>query len=117
MSENNFQEWCKVIKDIPMRKRDPMWDQAIKYLVSECAMEPTIYDTLTQGQIQGMILEAGPQLNIWGLFQDIGAWVEHQCTHTEYAMRFSSGAELWLAYLMATRYALEWNGEEWVGVR
>lgn len=120
MGENSFDDWCRVIKDIPMRKREPMWDGATKYLVAEGAMEPTVYDTLTQGQIQEMIMESDTELtpvSLADLFIGFGNWLVSEWGESRfYVARFKSGAELWLAYLLETRYALEWNGEAWVGV-
>ncbi len=116
MSKSNFEGWSEVIKNTPMRSREPMWDLAIKHLVSEGAMEPTMYDTLTQGQIQNIMLDGG-EINIHDLFISFGKWLISSWGEVRfYVCRFTAGNELWLAYLMAVYYAMEWDGEKWVGI-
>lgn len=112
-NENNWEGWNEAIKNMKLPKRPPMWDQAIKYLVSECAMEPTVYDTLTSGQIAGMLQNDG--YSICCTIIDFGIWVK---ANQEYLDRKFNDYmnEIWLAYLMATRYAKEWDGENWVNI-
>ena len=113
---NSFHDWC-AIEDIPMRKREPMWDGAIKHLMSEGAIGPTMQYELTQGQIQEIIIQLSPKFTIHELVIHFGNWMVSDMGVTRfYVLRFTTGAELWLAYLMATRYALKWNGEAWVEV-
>lgn len=112
-TENSFEGWSRVIKNISMETREPMWDQAIKYLIAECAMEPTMYDTLTSGQIAGMMRSEG--YSICGTIIDFGIWVKkNQVRLMERHGDFMN--EIWLAYLMETRYAMEWDGAKWTGV-
>lgn len=122
MKESFVDRWTNVIKDTPLNSREPMWDQAIKYLMAEGAMEPTVYDTLTQGQIQEIILdkvcdeihdERYPE-NISDLFQEFGKWLARISEERRfYIIEFTDGNELWLAYLMSVYYAMEWDGEQW----
>ncbi len=117
MKKNSFDRWSEVIKNMKMKSREPMWDQAIKHLVSEGAMEPTLYLTLTQGQIQNTMLEGDDSSDIHNLFIDFSKWLISSWGELRfYVMRFKSGDELWLAYLMAVNYAMEWDGETWVNV-
>ena len=108
--KNTFKDWSKVIKNIQTNTPEPMWDQAIKHLISECAMEPTMAMELSQGQIQEIILESYDG-GILDLFQDFGRWIGVSMSQS-----LSKGNEIWLAYLMATRYAMQWDGENWVCV-
>ena len=118
MSKSFFDGLSEVIKNTPMRSREPMWDQAIKYLVSEGVMEPTMYDTLTQGQIQNIMLESDDYMDIHDLFISFGKWLISAWGEVRfYVMRFGSGSALWLAYLMTVYYAMEWDGEKWVDIR
>lgn len=113
MSKSNWDGWNEAIKNMEMNKREPVWDQAIKHLVSEGAMEPTMYDTLTQGQIQEIMLESD-EINIHDLFISFGKWLISSWGEVRfYVCRFTTGNELWLAYLMSVYYAMEWNGEKW----
>lgn len=117
MSENNFSGWSKAIKDMEMSKREPMWDLAIKHLVAEGAMEPTVYDTLTQGQIQEIALAEQPSDDIQDVFLDMAKWMTEGFGEIRfYVSGFLNGNELWLAYLMAVYYAMEWDGRNWVSI-
>ncbi len=104
--------WFEAIKNMKLPERDPMWDQAIKFLVSECAIEPTVYDTVSSDQIAELLRSEG--YSICCTIVDFGIWVK--ANQIEYLdQKFNDYvAEIWLAYLMATRYAKEWDGETWV---
>lgn len=123
--KNIYEGLANVIEITRTNNREPIWDQAIKHLVSECAMESTVRDTLTQGFIQEIILEQSPHADIWSLFHDFGRWAIQQDI-TERKQRLlqghpglspftpsCKGNEIWLAYLMSTQYAREWDGENW----
>lgn len=117
MVENTFEGWNKIIKDTPLNSREPLWDQAIHYLVSEGAIEPMMYDTLTQGQIQQSILDGHYEEGIVDLFQAFGRWLISAWGETRfYVCQFTDGNELWLAYLMAVWHDLEWDGDSWVAI-
>lgn len=117
MTKSNFEGWDKVIKDIPMSKREPMWDQAIKYLVAEDALGATMQYELSQEAIQTIILGNHYGDSIQELFQEFGRWLVSAWGSTRfYVCRFNDGNELWLAYLMAVYHAMEWDGENWVSI-
>lgn len=116
MSESDFyNKWSEVIKNTPMRTREPMWDQAIKHLISEGAMEPTMGNELSQGWIQSIILDGHYIGNILDLFQEFGRWVGEE-VFKNVKFPLAKGNEYWLAYLMAVYYAMEWDGEKWVDI-
>lgn len=112
MSKSSFEGWSEVIKNIPIRTREPMWEGAIKYLVSEGAMDPTM-GNLTSDQIAAMMQSEG--YSICGTIIDFGIWVKKNEAHL--AGRHNDYMnELWLAYLMESRYMMEWDGEKWVDI-
>jgi hypothetical protein len=113
MTKSNFEGWSEVIKNTPLRSREPMWDQAIEYLVSEGAMEPTVYDTLTSDQIAEMMQREG--YSICGTIINFGIWVKASETRLMQCYNDFMN-ELWLAYLMETHYAMQWDGENWVSI-
>lgn len=113
MSESNFEGWNRVIRTHPMRSREPMWDQAIKYLVSEGVMEPTMCYALTSDQIAAMMQSQG--YSVCGTIIDFGIWVKKNEAHL--AERYNDYMnELWLAYLMESHYMMEWDGEKWIDI-
>ena len=117
MEENTFEKWNEAIKNMDMEKRPPMWDKAIKYLVGEGAMEPTLYNTLTQGFIQEIMLELECEDDIHDLFQSFSKWLISPWGESKfYVFRFQKGNELWLAFLMATQYAMEWREDHWAEI-
>ncbi len=113
-TKGNWEGWNEAIKNMKLPKRPPMWNQAIKFLVSECAIEPTCYDTLTSDQIAQICKSDG--FSICCTIVDFGIWVkEAQDDYLD--QKFNDRVdEIWLAYLMATRYDKEWDGENWVDI-
>lgn len=106
--------WFEAIKKMELPKRPPMWDQAIKFLISECAIEPTIYLTLTGDQIAEILRSEG--YSICCTIVDFGIWVkENQLDYIDQVFD-DDVKEIWLAYLMASRYAKIWNGENWIDI-
>ncbi len=76
-------------------------------------MGPTVYNTLTSDQIAEMMQREG--YSICGTIIDFGIWVkENEAYLAEHHNDFMN--ELWLAYLMGSRYAMEWDGEKWVDI-
>ena len=110
--------WCDAIKKIEFEKREPMWEQAIKHLISEDTMGPTMSLTLSQEHIQSIIVEGRHGHSIHEVLVEFGKWLMSPWGGgvKMYVMRFATGNEIWLAYLMATRYAKEWDGETWVNI-
>lgn len=116
MAKNNFEGWNKVIKNMSLNSRELIWDQAIKYLISAGVMEPTVYDNLTQGQIQTIIMDMSTDPvyeSIIEVFKDFSMWF--------IGVRIDSlpdwvigGKELWLLYLMLRFYNRVWNNETWI---
>lgn len=117
MSKSYFDKWSEVIKNTPLKSREPLWEQAIKYLVDEGDMGPTMQYELTQANIQDMILEGHYGDSIHELLQEFGKWLLSAWGETRfYVCRFTDANELWLAYLMAVWHDMEWNGEKWENV-
>ena len=105
--------WEDAINKLERDKREPMWEQAIKFLVSENAMEPTVYDTLSSDQIAEMLQSEG--YSICCTIVDFGIWVKKAQDYLD--QKFNDDVkEIWLAYLMATRYLKEWDGKNWVNI-
>ncbi len=115
---NSFEGWSKAIKNIKLRERDPMWDKAMKFLIAEGDLEPTMYDELTQHQIQRIILDRDSIDDICNLFIDFAKWIESIRLDTTIPQRFDRGNELWLLFLMATYYAKQWDWHEelWLNI-
>ena len=90
--------------------REPMWDKAIKLLVAEGDLEPTVYNELTQHQIQRIILDKeNDGGDICNLFIDFAEWIKYIKNETTVTWHFGRGNELWLLFLMATYYAKQWD--------
>lgn len=112
--DNYFDRWSEIIKNTELPKREPMWQKAIDILISEDAMEPTISSELTQEQLQEIVYY-DKDVSAYEILTDIARWINAGDTLYLYLGRyFFNCNDVWLAYAMATRIALFWNGEDWV---
>ena len=112
---STFEEWTAVMSGIDLNEREPLWDQAIEYLVSECAIEPTICIGLSSDQIAQICKSDG--YSICCTIVDFGIWVKaNQIEYLDQIQFSDDVGEIWMAYLMATRYAMKWDGCNWVDI-
>lgn len=97
MGGDFFGNWSKVIKEIPLSKRERIWDEAMSLMRDEGDLEPTMQKELTQHQIQSIILDRGNSTGVHDLFIDFAVWIKEGKTEI---MQYDLGNELWLHYLM-----------------
>ena len=111
-----FGKWSKVIKKIEFPKREPMQEQAIEFLVSEGAMEPTIRMELSTEEID-VIITNETDCSSYDLISECGKWIDAGDNTANYlSLYFFKTNEVWLAYLMAVFYAKMWDGKEWANI-
>jgi len=114
-STDFYTKWSKVIKNMELPKREPMWEKAIDVMNAEGDCELTMRLTLPMEHIEDMLFEKGvngEEASIYDIFTDIAKWIN--CVDmTDYLCRnFHNGAEVMLAYFMATQYGLFWDGDD-----
>ena len=113
MKQDFFSKWEQVIKNTKLDSREPVWEQAIRHIMSEGDMSGTMARELSQSWIQDIIMEKGAD-SIYEMFADLSHWMNNEVILADYlSLYFTDGNEIWLAYLMATSYELYWNGETW----
>lgn len=123
-----FGKWSDVIKRMKFTEREPFWQKAIVHMIKEGDLEPTMMLSLPFGIMEGIIFAKGikgEECSIWGLLTDLTNWINDGQTNEEssqsvsknianyLSLYFFDGADTMLAYLMASQYALFWNGERW----
>lgn len=108
-----YTNWSEMIKNIKLTEREPMWQKAIVIMIKEGDLEPTIQLSLSQEHLQDMIFAKGvkgEEASIYSILIDIAEWVKLN-TFDYLARNFYNGADVTLAYIMATQYDLYWDGD------
>ena len=118
MAEQSFFErWSRVIKNTKLTERDPAWQKAIDYMINEGDLEPTMMQELSFAVMEDIVFRKGingddEEISTYELLIELGRWVERN-TYDYLGSYFFNTGDVMLAYLMATQYALFWNGERW----
>jgi len=111
--DNYLAKWSRAIANTEFECRDPIWEGAIQFLMSEGVFSGTMARKLSQGMIQDIIFDSS-DVSIYDMFIDMVAWISKDDVVESYLLLyFSDGNEIWLAYLMAVYYGMFWDGEQW----
>lgn len=117
-----FGKWSKAIKQMDLGKREPLWQNAIEYLVGIEAIDPTMSNDLSQEWIQEIFMQTStregtddPYTSAIEVLDDFSMWFigVKKDSLPAYVV---TGKELWLLYLMLRVWDMVWDGDDWVKV-
>lgn len=111
----SYDGWSRIIKNIKLTEREPVWQKAITIMIDEGDLAPTAFLTLSQECLQNIVFAKGindDEVSIYEILTDLANWVQAGDNIAWYLSRyFFDGADVMLAYVMATQYGLYWNGD------
>lgn len=102
-----FDRYCSVVPH-----REAMWGQASEIVqADDCIDEALTPDNITD------IIYNKTDCSPYDMISECGNWIKKFDNIAGYLSRyFFSADDVWLAYVMAVFYALEWNGSAWVDI-